>query len=451
LTFVDLFASRSSSSENSPGADLRAPAAPELSTPELISRKLDKDVMPQPTKILLAGIGGAGCNTVNRLALGGLQGVTSIAINTDAVHLNMVRANRKILIGPTVTHEQGCGGDPETGRLAAEESIEEIQRYVRDVDIVFVSAGLGGGTGTGASPLVAEVAKSTGAIVIGVVTSPFRFEGSVRQRIAMDGLNKLRDACHTVVVIDNNRLRELYPQYSLRTAFELADEVIRNMVHSITDSISKPSLINIDYADFKTIVSRGKLASIGMGWSSTVNRAEEATYNALNSPLLDITYEGISGAIVHVSGGEDMSLNEASRPGEIVSELMSDDALVIWGARIDPYLTSTVQVSLVLTGIEPMPKQQPLDALAAIPLGTRVEPVPAVLSPSGGNGPGESGGEILAPEPPTLPSPAAAPMATQNVDDDRRRIEDEIDLELRKLVSDLGIKKTNPLRRDYVF
>lgn len=450
MTFVDLFAPRSSFSEGSSGADLRAPAVPDLSKPEFIPRKLDKEVLPQPTRILLVGIGGAGCNTANRLALGGLQGVTSVAINTDATHLNMVRANRKILIGPTITHEQGCGGDPETGRLAAEESIEEIQKYVREADITFVSTGLGGGTGTGASPLVAEIAKSNGAIVIGVVTTPFRFEGAVRQRIAMNGLDRMRDACHTVVVIDNNRLRELYPHYSLRTAFELADEVIRNMVQSITDCISKPSLINVDYADFKTVVRRGKLASIGMGWSSTVNRAEEATYNALNSPLLDVTYEGISGAIVHVSGGEDMSLNEASRPGEIVSELMSDDALVIWGARIDPYLTSTVQVSLVLTGVEPKPKQQPLDALAAIPLGIKVEPAPTVLVPSGGNGPGESGGEIVAPEPPTLPSPISTSMPVNVTEDDRRRIEGEIDLELRRLVSDLGIKKTSP-KRDYVF
>lgn len=451
MTFVDLFAPRSSYSEDSSRADLRAPTAPEPLKPEIIPRKVDKDVLPQPTRILLVGIGGAGCNTANRLALGGLQGITSIAINTDATHLNMVRANRKILIGPTVTHEQGCGGDPETGRLAAEESVEEIQKFVRDVDIAFVSTGLGGGTGTGASPLVAQIAKSNGAIVIGVVTTPFRFEGAVRQRIAENGLERMRDACHTVVVIDNNRLRELYPQYSLRTAFELADEVIRNMVQSITDSISKPSLINVDYADFKSIVSRGKLASIGMGWSSTVNRAEEATYNALNSPLLDITYEGISGAIVHVSGGEDMSLNEASRPGEIVSELMSDDALVIWGARVDPYLTSTVQVSLVLTGIEPKPKQQPLDALAAIPLGTKVEPAPTVLVPSGGNGPGESGGEIVAPKPPTPPSPIFTSTPISVADDDRRRIEDEIDQELRKLVSDLKTKRTPHSKREYVF
>lgn len=450
MTFVDLFAPRSSFSEDSSRADLRAPVAPESSKPELVPRKLDKDVLPQPTKILLVGVGGAGCNTANRLALGGLQGVTNIAINTDATHLNMIRANRKILIGPTITHEQGCGGNPETGRMAAEESIEEIQKYVRDADIIFVSTGLGGGTGTGASPLIADVAKNNGAIVIGVVTTPFRFEGAVRQRIAIDGLEKLRNSCHTVVVIDNNRLRELYPHYSLRTAFELADEVIRNMVQSITDCISKPSLINVDYADFKTIVSQGQLASIGMGWSSTVNRSEEATYNALNSPLLDVTYEGISGAIVHVSGGEDMSLNEASRPGEIVSELMSDDALVIWGARIDPYLTSTVQVSLVLTGVEPKPKQQPLDALAAIPLGTKVEPTPTVLASSGGNGPGESGGE-MAPEPAAPPSPISTPIPIDVSDDDRRRIEDEIDLELRRLVSDLGIKKPSQSKGDYVF
>ncbi|MEM3489566.1 MAG: cell division protein FtsZ, partial [Nitrososphaerota archaeon] len=226
-----------------------------------------------------------------------------------------------------------------------------IRGALQDSDLVFIAAGLGGGTGTGAAPLVAKVAKELGAIVVGVVTMPFRFEGNVRRRIAIKGLEELQKYTNTVVVIDNNRLLELYPQYNLKTAFSLADEVINNMILSITESIVKPSLINIDFEDFKAVVSQGKLASLGIGRSSSPNRAEEATFNALQSPLLEGTFDGITAAIVHVTGGEDMKLKEASRPPEIISELMGDEGLVVWGARIDNYYASTMQVALILTGI----------------------------------------------------------------------------------------------------
>ncbi|MEM2083109.1 MAG: cell division protein FtsZ [Nitrososphaerota archaeon] len=307
----------------------------------------------KPIKIHLIGVGGAGCNTLHRLALNGLSGVYFIAMNTDKQHLDMIRAHKKVLLGKNVTHEKGAGGDPEVGRLAAEESIDEIEQVVSDADIVFISAGLGGGTGTGGAPLIAEVARDKGATVVGVVTLPFNFEGNLRKRIALKGLEKMQQACNTVMVIDNNKLRELYPGYKLLNAFYLADEVVKNMIISITESISKPSLVNLDYADFKTIVEKGRLAAIGIGWASSINRAEEATFNALNCPLLDITYDGVTGAIIHVTGGEDMSLAEAAKPGEIISQLMSDNALVIWGARIDNYYASTIQVSLVLTGVTP--------------------------------------------------------------------------------------------------
>ncbi len=307
----------------------------------------------KPIKIHLIGIGGAGCNTLHRLALNGLSGVYFIAMNTDRQHLEMVKAHKKVLLGKNVTHEKGAGGDPEVGRLAAEESIDEIEQIVSDTDIVFIATGLGGGTGTGGAPLVAEIARDKGATVIGVVTLPFNFEGALRKKIALNGLEKMKQACNTVMVIDNNKLRELYSGYKLLNAFYLADEVVKNMIISINESISKPSLVNLDYADFKTIVEKGKLAAIGIGWASSINRAEEATFNALNCPLLDISYDGITGAIIHVTGGEDMSLAEAAKPGEIVSQLMNGDALVIWGARIDNYYASTIQVSLVLTGVTP--------------------------------------------------------------------------------------------------
>jgi len=309
----------------------------------------DKEM--EEIRIRLVGVGGAGCNTINRLVLTGLSDVYTVALNTDLQHLDMIKADKKILLGKTITRLRGCGGDPMKGRMAAEESIEDIRRVMQDADIVFISAGLGGGTGTGGAPVVAAVAKEEGATVVGVVTLPFRFEGGVRKNIALRGLEELKRECHTVVVVDNNKLLDLYPQHHLRTAFSLADEVISSMIQSITESISKPSLINIDYEDFKTIVSRGKLASLGIGRSSSPNRAEEATFSALQSPLLDASYDGLSGAIVHVTGSEDMQLAEAARPAEIVSELMGDEGLVIWGARIDNQYNSMLQVSLILTGL----------------------------------------------------------------------------------------------------
>lgn len=303
-------------------------------------------------KIALIGVGGAGSNTADRILSMNMRGIKIIAANTDAQHLELVNAHQKILLGKSVTRFRGSGGDPEVGRRAVEESLDEIRAALEGSDIVFVAAGLGGGTGTGGAPLIAAVARELGAIVIGVVTLPFKFEGNVRKRIALKGLEDMQDKCHTVVAIDNNKLLELYPQYSLKTAFSLADEVISSMVMSITESIAKPSLINIDYADFKTVMMRGKLAALGIGSSSTPNRAEEATFSALQSPLLDITYEGLTGAIIHVAGGDDMKISEAARPAEIVSELMGEEALVIWGARIDNSLGSSLQVSLILTGVE---------------------------------------------------------------------------------------------------
>lgn len=305
-------------------------------------------------KIKLLGLGGAGSNTVHRLLTSGLYGATAIAANTDRQHLETINAHRKILLGPKTTKDHGAGGNPEVGRMAAEESLEEIRKALEGADLVFIAAGLGGGTGTGAAPVCAKVARELGAIVVGVVTMPFKFEGGVRKRIALRGLAELQKHVNTVVVVDNNRLLELYPQYNLKTAFALADEVINNMILSITESIVKPSLINIDFEDFKTVVARGRLATLGIGRSSSPNRAEEATFNALQSPLFEgsIGLEGVSAAIVHVTGGEDMKLKEASRPPEIIYELMGDDGLIVWGARVDNYYNSTIQVSLILAGLE---------------------------------------------------------------------------------------------------
>jgi cell division protein FtsZ len=358
-------------------------------------------------RLRLIGVGGAGCNTVNRLVTGGLYGAVAIAANTDKQHLDTIKAHQKILLGPSVTKSHGAGGDPEVGRIAAEESIEEIRQALQDSDLVFIAAGLGGGTGTGAAPLVAKVAKELGAIVVGVVTMPFRFEGNVRRRIAIRGLEELQKYANTVVVIDNNRLLELYPQYNLKTAFSLADEVINNMILSITESIVKPSLINIDFEDFKAVVSHGKLASLGIGRSSSPNRAEEATFNALQSPLLEGTFDGITAAIVHVTGGEDMKLKEASRPPEIISELMGDEGLVVWGARIDNYYASTMQVALILAG---------LSSVAVTSIG---EPEPVV----------------------NLEVGEARKIAVETCPPHNENVQEKEDDELEKLIAELGIKR----------
>ncbi|HDD40182.1 MAG: cell division protein FtsZ [Thaumarchaeota archaeon] len=322
---------------------------------------LFKKDFSEEVKITLIGVGGAGCNTADRMLSMNLRGIKVIAANTDIQHLDMINAHQKLLLGKGTTKFRGAGGDPELGKMAVEESVDEVRAVLEGSDIVFVAAGLGGGTGTGGAPLVAEIARELGAIVIGVVTLPFKFEGNVRKRIALQGLEDMRNKCHTVVAIDNNKLLDLYPQYNLKTAFSLADEVISNMVMSITESIAKPSLINIDYADFKTVMMRGKLAALGVGKSSTPNRAEEATFSALQNPLLDVTYEGLTGAIIHVSAGDDMKISEAARPAEIISELMGEEALVIWGARIDNSLGSSLQVSLILTGVESTELTKPVE------------------------------------------------------------------------------------------
>lgn len=358
-------------------------------------------------RIKLVGIGGAGCNTISRLVTQGLNGVITIAANTDLQHLEMVRAHHKVLLGKNTTRLRGSGGDPEKGRMATEECEEEFRNLLSDADIVFVATGLGGGTGTGGAPVVSSVAKELGATVISVATLPFRFEGNVRKKIALQGLQKLKEVCNTVVVIDNNKLLDFYPQYEIRTAFSLVDDVINNMILSITESIVKPSLINIDYADFKTIVEKGSLASLGIGRSSSPNRAEEATFNALQSPLLDVTYEKLSGAIVHVTGGEDMKLSEAARPAEIISELIGMDALVIWGARIDNYYASTMQVSLILTGLSD-PFSSSMEAGA--------DSLPKLKE------------EFKIP-PPTVPA--------------QPTIDNELEYELERIVAELGIRRVS--------
>jgi len=298
----------------------------------------------------VVGVGGAGNNTVTRLMETGIVGAECIAVNTDALHLNASGAHQKILIGEKLTKGLGVGGDPRLGRAAIEESRKRIEDLLTDVDIVFITGGLGGGTGTGAAPVIAEIARRKGAITVGVVTTPFRIEKG-RIKYAANALTEMRRQCDTVVIIDNNKLMQLVPQLPINEAFRVADQVLANMIKGIVETISAPSLVNLDFADFKTIVRRGGVAVVGVGESDAPNRAEEAVRNALRSPLLDVDYMGATGALIHVTGDNQMTIEEANRVGEIVTEMMDDDALVIWGARVKPELNGSLKVTLVMTGV----------------------------------------------------------------------------------------------------
>ncbi len=305
---------------------------------------------PGECKINIIGVGGCGNNTIDRLMKAGMGGAECIAINTDIQHLNMIHADKKILIGEKITRGLGAGNMPSVGRDAMLESVDKIEKLVTGMDIVFVTAGMGGGTGTGAAPVVAEVARSKGSIVVGVVTMPFRHEKG-RFDYALTGLNEMRKATHTTVIIDNNKLMDLVPQLPINTAFTFADSILANMVKGIIETIALPSLINLDFADFRTIMSKGDVAIVGMGQSNSPDRAEEASRNALEHMLLDVDYAGADGALIHVSGGPDMSLGEAVRAAECVTEMMDDKAMVIWGSRVDPDMKDMLRVTLVLTGI----------------------------------------------------------------------------------------------------
>ncbi|MEM3700853.1 MAG: cell division protein FtsZ [Candidatus Bathyarchaeia archaeon] len=301
-------------------------------------------------RIVVIGVGGAGNNTVTRLMEMGVVGAECIAVNTDALHLSVSRAHQKVLIGEKLTKGLGVGGDPKLGRAAIEESRKRIEDLLSDVDIAFITAGLGGGTGTGAAPVIAEIARRKGAITVGVVTTPFRIEKG-RIEYAATALTEMRRQCDTVVVIDNNKVMQLMPQLPINEAFKVADQVLANMIKGIVETISAPSLINLDFADFKTIVKRGGVAVVGVGESDAPNRAEEAVRNALRSPLLDVDYMGATGALIHVTGDSQMTIEEANRVGEIVTEMMDENALVIWGARVNPEQDGKLKVTLVMTGV----------------------------------------------------------------------------------------------------
>jgi cell division protein FtsZ len=300
--------------------------------------------------ISVIGCGGGGNNMVSWLHKKGIRGAKIYAINTDKQHLDISSADGKILIGRELTKGLGAGGFPERGREAARESLHDLKNYVKNADMVFICAGMGGGTGTGSGPVVAELARESGAIVIGTVTMPFEIE---RARVdkAEFGLQQLREACDTVIVIDNNRLVNIAGNLPIQQAFAVANELISTMIKGIVETIAIPSLVNLDYADVKAIMANGDVSVIGIGESDTESRVEEATRRALTNPLLDVSYEGATGALIHVSGGDDLLLDEVNRIGEIITESLDTDANVIWGARIDPKMAGRLRVMTIVTGV----------------------------------------------------------------------------------------------------
>jgi len=309
------------------------------------------DFTAHSAKIMVMGVGGGGNNTITTLTNKGIEGAIIVAVNTDAKHLNVTNAHKKILIGKNLTKGLGAGGFTMTGKNAAIEAKNEIRAMLQDIDLLFVTCGLGGGTGTGASPVIARFAKDAGAIVIAAVTLPFKLEGA-RITKAEQGLEELRQNCDTVIVIENQRLLEFAGKKPLKEAFAIADDLIASMIKGITETISVPSMVNLDYADVKAVMRSGGVASIGVGISEAQNRAEDAIAKALNHPLLDIDYTGAKGGLIQVIGGDDMKLDEINLIGEHVIDHLDPDAQVIWGARVLPEFTGKIQVITIITGVK---------------------------------------------------------------------------------------------------
>jgi cell division protein FtsZ len=302
--------------------------------------------------IRVVGVGGGGLNAVNRMMDAGIAQVDFIAVNTDMQQLNLSEAPVKIHIGEELTQGLGSGADPETGRMAAEEAYDQVRSALRGSDMVFVTAGEGGGTGTGAAPVVAKIARDLGALTVGIVTTPFRFEGTKRRQSADSGVEALRAACDTVIVIPNDRLLEVLDRTtSMVDAFKVADDVLRQGVQGICDLITMPGLINLDFADVRTIMSDAGSALMGIGYSESANRAREAAERALKSPLIDTEIVGARGILLSIAGGEDLTLLEVNEAAEVVRGAATDDTNIIFGATVDERLNGQVWVTVIATGL----------------------------------------------------------------------------------------------------
>ncbi len=304
-------------------------------------------------RIKVVGVGGGGCNAVNRMIAEGMQGIEFIAVNTDGQALLFSKASTRVRIGEKVTRGRGAGGVPEIGQKAAEESSEELYQVLRGSDMVFVTAGMGGGTGTGAAPIIAQIAKEIGALTIGVVTKPFTFEASHRMQAAEVGITKLKEQADTLIVIPNDRLLQIVDKRaSLLDAFSVADDVLRQGIQGISELITVPGLINLDFADVRTIMSEGGAALMAVGRGSGENRAREAAEMAMSSQLLDITIDGARGILFNVTGGQDLTLFEVNEAAAIIKETAHPDVNLIFGSVIDPSMGDEIRITVIATGFD---------------------------------------------------------------------------------------------------
>lgn len=323
--------------------------------------------------VSVVGLGGAGSNIVSWIKQRGIAGGKLIAANTDAAHLSITKADRRILLGEKITHGQGAGGYPEIGERAAEESLEELMKELRGSNIIFLCAGLGGGTGTGAIQVLARTLKESGALTVGVVTLPFSVE-RYRYENAKKGLERLREYCDTVVAIDNTKLAKVAGDLPLQQALGVANELVGQFVKGITETITTASLINIDYADLRAIMQRKGLAAIGVGMANGQQRVEVAVRQALDGQLLDIRDITKSrGVLVHVAGGEDITLEEVTKAGELVTKSLPPNVKIVWGARVEPNMNGHARVMVVLTGVEStfLSQQQPRFSLGPLKVGSK--------------------------------------------------------------------------------
>ncbi|WP_436907369.1 cell division protein FtsZ [Halosimplex marinum] len=326
----------------------------EMSTSGQMSDEELADVVKDlETKITVVGCGGAGGNTVTRMMEEGIHGAKLVAANTDAQHLaDEVKADTKILIGRKRTGGRGAGSVPKIGEEAAQENIEDIQQSIDGSDMVFVTAGLGGGTGTGSAPVVAQAAQDQGALTISIVTIPFTAEGERRRANADAGLERLRAVSDTVIVVPNDRLLDYAPSMPLQDAFKICDRVLMRSVKGMTELITKPGLVNVDFADVRTIMENGGVAMIGLGESDSENKAQDSIRSALRSPLLDVEFDGANSALVNVVGGPDMSIEEAEGVVEEIYDRIDPDARIIWGASVNQQFEGKMETMIVVTGVE---------------------------------------------------------------------------------------------------
>ena len=330
---------------------VRAETIPHRKANADIDEELEKLIASQKTRIKVIGCGGGGNNTINRISEVGIKGIATIAINTDAQDLLYTTADKKLLIGKELTQGLGAGSNPKIGEESARENEHDLKKLIDGSDMIFLTCGLGGGTGTGSTPFIAKLAKKMGIMSVGIVTIPFTMEGSHRFENAMIGLEKLEQSVNTLIVIPNEKLLELAPHLPLQTAFKVADEILTNSVKGIAELVTKTGLVNLDFADVKAIMSEGGVAMIGVGESDSENRADESVEKALQNPLIDVDISEATGALINISGGETLTLDESRKIVETVAENLDSNAKIIWGAQIYKDLEKTIRTMVIITGV----------------------------------------------------------------------------------------------------